>query len=370
MTMSLSVVSMLFSSTASSSGSGLTAIATGTGSTSATSTASAGTIQAALVMAQKNEAKQLAQVAKDPQVQKELARYEKVVKNAESIDDVLNDPVARKVLMTATGLRSDIDNIGLAKRAMLSSATDSKSVAAQLSSIKGGWIDFVKTYDLAKYGVDRLAPKQDGFEARWRVELQRNDEPLEAMLEISRYRGGWQATVDGVAVPISVDGDDVTIDMIWYDSDDELHTTRLRGTLDGDSMSGVQADDGVDLETEWNASLYFKDTLAEISKNYIAEKRLDLLDQQMPGLGSAVLFKQVASSLKDATDVLASGLGREVITTAFNIPKQIAIQSMVAQEKAIAQRVDFSRLQNPAYVDVIAQRYLLMLNGGLGGITV
>ncbi len=58
-----------------------------------------------------------------------------------------------------------------------------------------------------------------------------------------------------------------------------------------------------------------------------------------------------------------------MITTALNIPKQIAIQSMVAQEKAINQRMNPAKLQDPKFVDIIAQRYLLILNGGLGGIT-
>ncbi len=47
------------------------------------------------------------------------------------------------------------------------------------------------------------------------------------------------------------------------------------------------------------------------------------------------------------------------VTTAFNIPKQIAIRSMAAQEKAINQRVDASKFQNDHFVDQIAQRYLI-----------
>ena len=58
-----------------------------------------------------------------------------------------------------------------------------------------------------------------------------------------------------------------------------------------------------------------------------------------------------------------------MITTAFNIPKQIAVQSLVAQEKAINTRMNPAKLQNDHFVDQIAQRYLIMLNGGLGGVT-
>ena len=113
----------------------------------------------------------------------------------------------------------------------------------------------------------------------------------------------------------------------------------------------------------------YEPKLKAVSDNYVAEKRLDMLDAQLPGLGSAVLFKQVAKTFKDAVDVLGSPLGREVVTVAFNIPKQIAVQSIEAQEKAINQRMSPAKLANEAYADIVAQRDLSMLNGGLGGIT-
>lgn len=367
--MPLSTISMLYGSSSSTSGIDMSLVTGGTTS-SGTPAASAGTIKSALVSAEKNEAKQLAQVAKDPQVQRDLARYAKVVKNADSIEDVLNDPIARKVLMTATGLKADVDNIGMARKALLSDPTDATSVAAKMSSINGGWLQFAQTYNLAEYGLDRLYPQQDGAAGRWRIAFERGGEPIEAMLEVTKGRGGtYSATVDGVSVPISVNGSDVTIDTIWRDDVDELHTTRFVGTLGKDGFSGAQFDDGVKQANDWSADAYFKDTLTDISNNYIAEKRLDMLDEQLPGLGSAVLFKQVAPTLEDALDILGSPLGREIITTAFNIPKQIAVQSIEAQVKAINQRMSPAKLQNESFVDTIAQRYLIMLNGGTGGVT-
>jgi hypothetical protein len=269
MTMSLSTIGMLFGTNSGSSGFDYALLSGGTSSNGGVA-ASAGSIKAALVNADKNEAKQIAQVAKDPQVVKDLARYEKVVKSAESMDDVINDPVARRVFMTANGLKEFADFAGMAKKVLSSDPSDGSSPAARLASINGTWYDTVQKYPVGLAGI--------------------------GVLQVS-------------------------------------------------------------------------DAIAEVKNNYMAEKRLDLLDAQLPGLGSAVLFKQVASKLEDALDVLGSGLGREVITTAFNIPKQIAVQSFEAQEKAINQRVDFSKLQKASYVDIIAQRYLLILNGGLGGIT-
>ena len=364
--MPLSTVSMLFGS--SSSTSTLTSLATGT-SSSGTTTADVGTIKTALVNAEKNEDKQLKQVAKDPEVVRDLARYAKVVKSAKTIDDVLNDPIARKVLMTAGGVGADVDKVGLAKRAMLSDPTDTSSVAYRMSSINGGWLQFARDFNLAEYGLDRLSPQQNGIEGRFRVAFERQGEPIEAMLEIQKVRGGYTAAVDGVPVPITVNGSEVTIDTLWRDDADELHTTRLTGTLGKDGFSGAQFEDGVKLADPWSAGAYFKDAVADVSNAYIAEKRLDMLDAQLPGLGSAVLFKQSASGFKDALDILGSPLGREIVTTAFNIPKQIAVQSIDAQVKAINQRMNPAKLQTASFVDTIAQRYLIMLNGGLGGVT-
>jgi hypothetical protein len=367
MILSSSVLNMLYGSSASAGSVDFSFLTKG--ASGATAAADVGSIKVALANAEKNEARQLAQTAKDPQVQKDLARYAKVVANAKSIDDVLNDPIARKVLMTANGLKADVDNIGLLKKAMMSDPGDSKSLAAKLAGINGAWIDFARKFDLAANGIDRLHPQTDGMKGRWRVNLEREGETLEAKLEITQARGVWQATIDGVQVPIIVEGDNITLNLLWRDGLDELHTTTLKGALGKDGFSGEQFNDGASIETKWDATPYFKDALKEVSDGYIAEKRLDMLDQQMPGLGSAVLFKSMAANLKDATDVLGSPLGREVITIAFNIPKQIAIQSMPAQEKAINQRMDPAKLANPHFADVVAQRYLIMLNGGLGGVT-
>src|SRR5690242_7328468 len=75
----------------------------------ATASFNGGSVKSALDQAEKNEAKQTAQVAKDPTIQREIAHYTQVVKSAKTIDDVLNDPVARKVLMTSAGLGAYVD---------------------------------------------------------------------------------------------------------------------------------------------------------------------------------------------------------------------------------------------------------------------
>lgn len=235
----------------------------------ATTSVSVGGVATALAQAEKNETSQLASIAKQADVKRDIERYTKVVKDAKTLDDVLDDPIARKVFMTANGLKDQINNIGLAKRA-LNSDGSAGTAAAQLSAYNNAWVEAVKAWPTKTLGVEIL-------------------------------------------------------------------------------KTG--------------------DAIKTITDDFVAEKRLDMLDQQMPGLGTAILFKTVAKNLDTPVKILGSALGREVVTTALGIPKQVAIQSLEAQSKAITQRMDPKKLQSDIYVDRLVQRYLINLNGGTGGVT-
>ena len=231
---------------------------------------SIGSVQVAVQNAEKNEEKQLAQIAKDPIVKKDLARYAKVVKEAKTLDDVLDDPVARRVFLKANGLGDQVDAVGLAKKALMSDVGDKDGLAARLASTNGAWLETAQKFNFKTLGL--------------------------TILKV-----------------------------------------------------------GIKVE--------------EVSNDYIGEKRLDMLDEQMPGLGSAILFKRIAASLDTPIKILGSGLGREVVTTALGLPKQIALQSLEAQSKAISQRLDPKKLKDPDFVDKLVQRYLIQLNGGTSGVT-
>ncbi len=58
-------------------------------------------------------------------------------------------------------------------------------------------------------------------------------------------------------------------------------------------------------------------------------------------------------------DVLGNQTLRAVVLGALGIPLQIAYQSLQAQERAVSSRMDVTRLQDPAFVQSIAQRYML-----------
>jgi hypothetical protein len=364
----ISVASLMGGST---NGSGIdTSVLFAGGSGASTGVYGAGQVGTALKNAAANEAKQLADTAKQPEIQRDLARYEKVLSAAKTIDDVLKDPIARKVLLKANGLGDQVDLIGLARKALASDPRDKKSLAYKLSSTNVNWLNFVKTYDIANHGLDRLRGNTSGFTGDWAISIQRDGKPVKAELLVSKSGPGWQASVDGKPVGIKVEGDTITLVMVFQDSGGNIHTSNLTGKVgkDGVSLSGTQSDDGK-ATTTWTGTPYYAGAIKQVKDDYIAESRLDTLDTQLPGLGTAILFKKLAASLDTPTKILGSAIGREVVTTALNIPKQIAVQSIEAQQRVVAQRMDPKKLADPKFVDHLVQRYLLNLNGGTAGVT-
>ncbi|MDZ4762460.1 MAG: DUF1217 domain-containing protein [Alphaproteobacteria bacterium] len=230
----------------------------------------AGSVASALEKAETDEARQLDQARKKPEVQRDLARYEKVVREAGSLDDILDDPVARKVFLKANGLGELSAYAGLAKKALASDPGDADSLANRLAGVNGAWLEAVNKYKFYLRGVGVLKTSE---------------------------------------------------------------------------------------------------AIKEVKDDYVAEVRLDTLDDQIPGLGSAVLFKKIAASLDTPVKILGSALGREVVTTALGLVRQVAVQSLEAQEKAITQRLDPKKLKDPEFVDRLVQRYLIQLNGGTSGVT-
>lgn len=83
------------------------------------------------------------------------------------------------------------------------------------------------------------------------------------------------------------------------------------------------------------------------------------LDATTPGLSNALTFLQTASSFTSAAQILGDPTVAEVIMTALNIPGQIAYQDINAQEQAITSQLDITQLQDPNFVQTLAQEYLL-----------
>jgi hypothetical protein len=78
-----------------------------------------------------------------------------------------------------------------------------------------------------------------------------------------------------------------------------------------------------------------------------------------PGLSEALTFIQQAASCKTVDQVLSNMTVRNVVTTALGVPQQIAFQSLNAQQVAISSHLDVTQLQNPKFVQTLAEQYLI-----------
>jgi hypothetical protein len=100
--------------------------------------------------------------------------------------------------------------------------------------------------------------------------------------------------------------------------------------------------------------------MATLTNGYAEVMWRQSLDQQTPGLSSALDFIAQASQIKSISDVLNNATNFFVITGALGINQNIAFQDQSAQQKAIAaSSLDIAKLQNPAYVTSLTDQYLI-----------
>jgi hypothetical protein len=214
----------------------------------------------ALNLAQKNETTDIAQEAKQPAVARDIAAFQSALASAKTPAQLLQNPAALKVLLTANGLGDQAAYPALAQKVLLSDPSDSNSLVNQINATDTAWLPVVQTYDFASKGLSVLQNPQ------------------------------VQSTLTNAYAEV-----------LWRQS----------------------------------------------------------LDATTPGLSNALTFIQTASTLTSADAILGNSTARTVVQTAFNIPAQIAFQSIQAQEQAINSNVDIAKLQDPTYVQGIAQQYLL-----------
>ena len=74
---------------------------------------------AALEQAQSGETKQVALVAQEPQVKRDIAQFTQALASAKTPAQLLANPTVLKVLLTANGLADQIGNTALATQALL-----------------------------------------------------------------------------------------------------------------------------------------------------------------------------------------------------------------------------------------------------------
>ncbi len=111
-----------------------------------------------LKLAQANQPTDVAQEAKQPQVEQAIAAFKTAVANASSIQNALANPDVQNVLLTANGLSSYIGETALVQKALLSDPTDPNSLVSKLGN--GTLLSTVATYNFAQNGLSELQNPQ------------------------------------------------------------------------------------------------------------------------------------------------------------------------------------------------------------------
>lgn len=176
MQISPTLLSYLFPTSGGSSASTLLSIVQG--QTSGAAAAAQRDPIAVLESAEKNSAEQIARKAQEPSIQRDIGAFMDGVAEAETVEDLFNNPKVMKVLLTANGLEEFANYKALYTKALTSDPTSADGLAVKLSSSNAAWLNTAKTYKFFEKGLEilqdpvTLAAVADGYaEVRWRESL-------------------------------------------------------------------------------------------------------------------------------------------------------------------------------------------------------
>ncbi len=157
---------------------------------------------AALQQAKTGETNQVALIAAEPQVKRDITQFTAALAAAKTPAQLLANPAALKVLLTANGLGDQVANTALATQALLSDPSKPNALATQLSDSR--WLTMNKTYAFATKGLTLLnTPKAiaaitNGYaEVLWRTGLDQTTPGLSNALDF-QARASTITNVDQV----------------------------------------------------------------------------------------------------------------------------------------------------------------------------
>ncbi len=156
MSLSLSLVTTLFGTTGSQSGAdGLLQTLYGGGQQSVMDPSQS--LQA-LNQAEANQSQDIQATSQQPDVQRAIAQFTSAVQKATSVQQLLSNPAAMQVLLTANGLGDQTSYTALAQKALTSNVNDPNALVNQLSDTR--WKTVAQTYDFANKGLSVIQEPQ------------------------------------------------------------------------------------------------------------------------------------------------------------------------------------------------------------------
>ena len=132
----------------------------------------------ALKLAQANQKTDIANEAKTPTVELQIAAFTKAVNAATSVKSLLSNRDFLQVFLTANGLGASVNETALAQQALTSNPASSTGLASQLASTNSAWLNTAQTYNFYANGLAAIQnPKvlstiTNGYaEVLWRQSL-------------------------------------------------------------------------------------------------------------------------------------------------------------------------------------------------------
>jgi Protein of unknown function (DUF1217) len=112
----------------------------------------------ALSNAEQDETQEITATSQEPQVARAIQAFTTAVQNATTPQQLLSNPQALQVLLTANGLGDQTSYTALATQTLLSNINDPNSLVNQLSDTR--WQSVVQTYDFANKGLSVIQNPQ------------------------------------------------------------------------------------------------------------------------------------------------------------------------------------------------------------------
>ncbi|MFM8800521.1 MAG: DUF1217 domain-containing protein [Tagaea sp.] len=99
-------------------------------------------------------------------------------------------------------------------------------------------------------------------------------------------------------------------------------------------------------------------TLTSLTLRYKKNEFDKAQGQATPGMREAIYFKENAARMKSPWDVLGDRTMREVVFKVYDLPREVAIQSVESQGAALTRKVDIAKFQDKRWVEKTIQSYL------------
>lgn len=161
----------------------------------------------ALRNAEAHRDRDVALVAKQPDVRRVTEAFSKAVANAESPAALLRDPAALEVILTANGLGDQIGRNALARNALMSDVTKPDALANRLTDTR--WSKAAKLYDFARSGLTVIRKPGvveslvNGYaEVKWRGSLDRTTPGLSNALTFRARASSIGSAYDILGDPV------------------------------------------------------------------------------------------------------------------------------------------------------------------------